>query len=259
MRTFHLAFASYGRQHPFPGQVELRAAIHRLARVAGQRLVLFGIAAEQAHVLLHCSRPTAGLLSRAILKSLRAVAGPVGLEPARLQPVVDADHLLWLHDYLIQLPLRTGAPSPLALWEGGPLPDLLGARWVPGFSQRLTALLPGYDPAHACRLAGLTGPPAPLPPHQARLLGIGRIGAASAAAMAAPPSLSGRSNPEVLARRAAARLARGAGLPPSELSFAFRQTRRTAYRLATAPLPDAALAALQLRLGLEVASARLSA
>lgn len=255
MRTFHLAFASFGRHHPFPGQVQVRAAIHALARVAGSRLVIFGIAAEQVHVVLHCERPRAGLLARALLKSLRAVAGPAGLEPARLQPVADSDHLLWLHDYLVQLPLRAGVPGHPALWDGSPLPDLLGARWVPPFSQQLSQLLPGYQPIRACQLLGLHALPALVSPAQARLLGIGRIGAAAAAAMAAPPLLQGRTGPQVIARRAASRLARRAGLPPSELSWAFGQTRRTAYRLASAPLPAGALEAVQLRLGLEQAAA----
>ncbi len=257
MRTFHLAFASYGRHHPFPGQGELRAAIHAITRVARSQLVIFGIAAEQAHVVVRCERPRAGLLARALLKSLRAVAGPAGLEPARLQPVADADHLLWLHDYLVQLPLRTGVSGHPALWEGSPLPDLLGARWVPSYQQQLVALLPGYQPARACKLAGLASLPSPVGPARARLLGIGQIGAAAAAAMAAAPDLQGRTTPQVLARRAAARLASRAGLPPSELSWAFGQTRRTAYRLATAPVPAAAIEALQLRLGLEQAAAAL--
>ncbi len=258
MRTFHLAFASFGRHSPFPGQVQLRAAIHALARVATHHLVLFGIAAEQAHVLVHCERPRAGLLARALLKSLRAVAGPAGLEPARLQPVTDAEHLLWLHDYLVQLPARAGTPGPPALWEGSPLPDLLGARWVPRFTPGIDALLPGYQPARACQLAGLAQLPVPLATTTARLLGVGRIGVAAAAAMAAP-DLAGRSAPQVAARRAAARLARSAGVPPSELSWAFGQTRRTAYRLASAPVPPAALHALRMRLGLEQAAVALSA
>ncbi len=255
MRTFHLAFASYGRHHPFPGRVELRAAIHSLVRVAGSQLAAFGIAAEHTHVLLHCERPRAGLLARALLKSLRAVAGPVPLEPARLQPVLEPDHLWWLHDYLLQLPSRAGLPTHPALWEGSPLPDLLGARWLPGFNPLLPELLEGWGPERACRLVGLPTVPVALTPHQVRMSGIGRIAAAAAAATAAPPGKDGRASSQVVARRAAARLARRAGLPPSELAWAFGQSRRTAYRLAADPLQASALRALELRLGLEQAVA----
>jgi len=254
MRTFHLAFASYGRHHPFPGPVQLRAALHRLVRVAGPSLVLFGAAAEQAHVLVHCDRTRAGRLARTILKSLRVVAGPAGLEPARLQPVSDAEHLGWLHDHMLQLPARTGASGHPALWDGSRLLDLLGARWVPGYEPALPRLLPGYTPARSCQLVGLSAPPQALPLSRVRLLGIGRIGAAAAAALAADPALAGRAVPQVSARRAAARLARDAGLPPSEPSWAFQQSRRTAYRLASAPLSPRATAALRLRLGLEEAA-----
>ena len=255
MRTFHLAFASFGRHPPFAGQVDLRAAIRSIARVASSHLLLFGIAGEHTHIVLRCDRRGAGLLARSLLKSLRAVARDALLEPARLQPVDDQDQLWWLHDYLLQLPARTGVGVHPALWEGSPLADLLGARWLPGFEVDPTAFLPGWEPARACAVVGLAQHPAPPTLAQVRLLGMGRIAAAAAAATAAHPSSSGRTATEVMARRAAARLAQRAGLPRSELSWAFGQTRRTAYRLAGAPLPAAVLGAVRMRLALEQAVA----
>jgi hypothetical protein len=247
MRTFHLAFSSYGRHRPFPGQAELRDAIHRIVRIAGHQLQLFGIAGEHAHVLVRCDRGRAGLLARALLKGLRVAAPRGRLQPAQLQPVQDEDHLAWLQDHLLLLPQRQGCRGHPALWEGSPLPDLIGARHLPGYA-------PEADPATLSRALALLGLPTliePMDPSLARRFGIGRITTAAAAAMAAPPGLTGRSSAEVTARRAAARLGRRAGLPSSELAWAFGQSRRTAYRLAAAPVAGPALRALQLRLGLE--------
>ncbi len=258
MCPWHLAFASDGRHPSFATAAQLRSAVRGLARIAGPRVLLFGIAGHQAQLVLDCHRSQAGQLARTILAGLRA-RGARSLEPARLRPVQDSEHLAWLLEQVLHLPWRQGQAGHPALWEGSCLPELLGARRLPRLSPGLASHLPGYSPLQAAQAVGLQRPPARLPPATARGLGIQRVVSAAAVVMAAPPAMTGREMPVVLARRCAARVAALAGIPRSELAWALGLSGRSAYRLASASLPPGSAEALLMRLALEEAVAAQSA
>jgi hypothetical protein len=92
----------------------------------------------------------------------------------------------------------------------------------------------------------------PAPNELVRQLGMVRVADAAAVAVAAAPGLCGNGAQEVLARRAAAKVALDAGIPGSEIRFAFEVTRAALCRWAREPVDDRIVTAIRLRLAIEV-------
>ncbi len=95
MQSYHLTYASDGRQALLPDEALRRRALHALARTVGDRVVLFCIVDDHIHVVLLCEAQPVGLLSRALPLALRPLAGP-NLAPAFVRPVGGRGHLEWL-------------------------------------------------------------------------------------------------------------------------------------------------------------------
>ncbi|NOY27766.1 MAG: hypothetical protein GXP62_18030, partial [Oligoflexia bacterium] len=95
-------------------------------------------------------------------------------------------------------------------------------------------------------------PVEPAPDETVRQLGATRLVAASAAALAAGPDLSGKGRERVLARRTAAQLGATAGIDIAELSWALGQPCRSVRRLQQAPVDDLVADAVRRSLALEL-------
>lgn len=251
MQSYHLTFASDGRQALLPDEGLRRQALHTLARTVGDRVVLFCIVDDHVHVVLLCEAERVGVLSRALLLALRPLTGPA-LAPAFVRPVEGRGHLEWLVRYVIEQPAKHGLPGHPALWPGSCFPDLVGARRLPGLSLglRLGQVLPRFRLRKVYEYAGLAPEPLqPIDPYTQRGLGIRRLVDAASAALAADPALKGHSDLVVGARITIAHLA--TAWPTAELAWALDITPQAARRLRTRPVDEADLRAVRLRLALE--------
>ncbi len=251
MHIWHLTYASDGRNPLFPDEVACRKAVRVLGRVAGTSTVLFSIVDDHLHLVLWCDRQRRGRLARALVQALRQVA-TVPVEPARVRAVENRSHMKWLVDYLLSQTIHHGIPSHSALWSGSCFPDLIGARQVPGLDLQLRRALPRFRIRDIYRAVGLTaGPLAPLPLEGVRSAGIARLVAATGAALAVGPTLSGKSAPVVQARRAAPQLANQAGMGIADVAWALDIAPRSVRRL-HGPRVDAGTAkVVRMRLALE--------
>lgn len=84
-----------------------------------------------------------------------------------------------------------------------------------------------------------------------RMAGPVRIARAASFAACAPPRLSGRALPVRDARRAAAQLARAAGISSNDIAWALGVTPRSARRISGAPVQPQLVQATRLRLSIE--------
>jgi len=251
MDCSHLTFSSDGRLPLFPDETTRRAAVHCLARAAGQEIALFCIVDDHLHLVVLAPRPRVGRLAQALAISLGRAAA-TKLDPARIRPVDTRAHLQWLVRYVLTQPAHHGLTGSAALWSGSCFQDLVGARQVPGLTLRITEALPRLSQRELHKLVDL--PPAKLKPaanDTLRRAGAARIVAAAAASLAVGPNLAGNKPTVVLARRAAVQLAAVAEIPATEIAWALGTTPRATRRLQQPPVPTTTTKALRLRLTLE--------
>ena len=245
----HVTLASAGRLPLFPGEIPRRAAVRALARVASDRLALFYVADDHAHLLLRASDTELRRVNHGILLSLRALAqAPVDLP--RSTPVRDRDHLLSLLPYFLLQARKHGRSESPITWSGSCLADLLGTRRVPSLRMQLSEALTRVSQGQILQIVGLS--PAPLVPvEDLTALPPARALHAAAWIFAAPPDLPGNTPVEVAARVAAAHLGRAAGIPVVRIAETLGVTDRAMRGLVTRNCPEAHLQALRLHLALE--------
>lgn len=250
MPLWQIRLSTRGRLAPFPGEAEQRAALRALARVAGERLVLFALVDEHVHAVLACGEG-AGQAARAVRLALQHLARSP-LQPVWVEAVGGRNHLESLLRYYLGQPRHHGLPVPAALWSGSCFPDLIGARLLPGFRDQLAEQLPRLPRAAVFQAVGLPGSTLePADDAALRRAGATRLAAAAAAALAVGPSLAGREAGVIDARAAACQLAKAAGLPTSELAHALGAPLRTVQRLGSHPLDPAILFVVRRRVALE--------
>ena len=224
----------------FSDEAAYREALHRIGKVARDRLALHGLLPEHVHLLPRASRAESGRLAQATIATLRPlVATP--LAPSFIREVKSRAHLRRLLRYFLEQPLKHSIPGPPALWVGSCLPDLIGARQIPGLSPCIAQVLPEFTPSMAARILDL--PLAALEPvgrDAVRAAGAVRLRDAAAAALALDPTLPGRQQLVVRARAAVAQLARWARIPGPEVVWALGVSDRTIRTLVRAQ-PDRAL------------------
>jgi len=251
MQPWHLTTSSTTRHALFPSEAHRTRAIHTIARVAGSTLVLFCIVDDHAHVVVLCDRAQAGRLARALKLSLGPIAA-VPLNPVHIKPINGRNHMQEVYRYILQQPTHHGLSGHPALWSGSCFPDLIGARWVPGMRLRIGDVLPRIGPGDACVGVGLSRRRIEQMPLDAiRAVGAKRLVSAAAMAGAADPALKGKRAETSRARRVACILARQAGIPLSEMSWALDIHAGSARKLAGSTVEPQALAATRTALALE--------
>lgn len=253
---WHLTLSAEGRHALFPSEERRRAAVRALAAASGDRLLLFCVVDDHVHLVVRDERSSAGVLARALRRSLEPLAEG-GFLPTHIREVKGRSHLEGLVSYLVAQPVKHGLSGHPALWSGSCLADLVGARRVsPGLSARVIEALPRYRLRAAHAAVGL--PEAPLVPAtdlQLRGAGATALVRAAGAALAVGPTLLAKAAPVVLARRAAVILAATVGMATEEVAWALGQPARSVRRLAEVPVDPAVLTTVRLRLSLEAAAA----
>ena len=256
---YHLTFATEGRGAMFPSEAARRSALLAIAATCGPALLLHCLVDDHVHLLLYCDPARIGVLSRSVLRTLRArAAAPIA--PGWPRHADTRSYQLWLVHYLLDQPRKHGLGQHPALWSGSAFQDLAGARVLPHYQPPFAEALPRWRRREAFVHVGLNPDPLQLLNDAGVLrLGLSRLVEAAASACCADPALTGRA-PEVLAaRRVAAQVAGQVGWTTSQISASLGVPPRTARRLTTAPADDALIAATRRRLALEERVASLPA
>lgn len=250
MEFFHLTFASEGRMPLFTTESQRCAGLRALARSARGKLVLFCIVDEHVHVVLAVeNRAEAGHVGRALRRSLRNAAG-VALGPAFIRPIKTRSHAEWLaRTYIVAQPKKHGLPGHPALYSGSCFQDLVGARHL--LELRITDLMPRFDIRDVLGTVGLPRSPiAPLEPDAIRRLGVGRIVDASMSVLGLA-EITGRSRPNVLARRLAVHVSDDAGIARPEIAHTLELGARAVRKIAALDTDAELSRAVSIRLALE--------
>jgi hypothetical protein len=236
------------------GERERRTFIRELARIAGPRLLMFGLADDHQHTGL--AGDTLNLLVRDLRATMRRLRPDLELAPAHVKPFEDRRHLRSTVDYLIRQPTKheLDGVHP-ALYSGTCFLDLVGARLLQGYEvDRLRAELPRLKDVDLLPIVGLEPRPLQLASDDdLHRVGAARIANLAAAVFAVGPGLSGRTPIVVRARTLAARLIMSLGLGAADgaryLGVNARQVQRLAH---DGPHDPAGEEALRRRLTLEI-------
>jgi hypothetical protein len=254
MTCWHLTYPADGRFPLFPDESSRRRAVRALARVAGQKMVLFCIVDEHVHVvLLTTGKKEASRLGVGILFALRPLAS-THMEPPYPRPVTTRSHLNWLLRYVLTQPTHHGLQVSPVLWSGSCFQDLSGARVLDGLKLRIAEAIPRLQSREVLSIVGLPAGQElrPATNTELREAGAARVVAAVASALGVGPELAGNTPAIVRARRAAIAVCDQAGIARTEACWALGLSPRTARNLATKPGDPAASRAARVRLRLEL-------
>ncbi len=251
MQLVHITFASRTRHSLFPSTALRRRALHALARVLRDRLVLFCIVDDHVHVVVFVEPGTGALIAGHVTLAFRALAS-VELAPPHVKPVDGRRHLESLVRYLLGQTDHHAIATPSHRWEGSCLPDLLGARCLPGVDLRaqLAQALPRLDDHAIIAMVDLHATQVQ-PASLAEVRDLGAVALASACqAATAAAAPWGKERPAVHARAAVIRIGQAAGISTADLARACRvSTRAARYRGRVQVADETCRAALrQLRL-----------
>jgi len=253
MALVQFRFSSNGQLALFPDEAHRRDAVHRLARVVGGQLVMFGFVDHHGHPLV--TTADAGTLQRTLGSGLAAVAAH-SLAKVWSDPVHDRRHALSLVDYLINQPLKHGIPAHPATWTGSGFLDAVGARIIDGLALRLFEEL-RITKDHLVEMVGL--PPGclrPAPDAMVRALGAVRLKEAASAVFAADPDLKVNDVPSTRARRVVVVLGGIVGIGLDDAAWALDVTEIAARRIAKREVDPAWIEATRIRLSIEEAVRR---
>jgi hypothetical protein len=252
MEICHLTLtaARESRLPLFPDEATYLRGLHRLGAVAGGCLALFALIAEHVHLVALLSRLAAGRLAQRVSLALRPIVA-TALAPSYIKVVDSRSYLRWLVRYILEQPRQHGMPGPEALWVGSCLPDLVGARIIPGLTLALTRALPEVGEAMLLRLVGLSGGVVPAGAETLRAIGAAGLRRAVAATLGASDALTGNHPVAVLGRRALASIAREIELPLGVVARSLGRSPRTAWRLCRDPLDAGIVLAVKRRVSLE--------
>lgn len=225
-------------------------ALHRLGQVCKGNLVLFALIAEHLHLIVLLSRAAAGRLAQAVQLTLRPLV-KTPLATSFIEEVDGRGHMYRSVKYELEQPKKHGMPGPAALWPGSCLPELVGARFIPGLALRITEALPTFQVQQALRVLKLPGvevPPAER--QQLRAAGATRLVSATAAALGVE-SLKGNRPREITARMAVVYIATRLDIPSTEVQSATGMNRQTLYRLRRRAVCPEYIDAIRRRIALE--------
>lgn len=227
-----------------------RALVRSVSRVAAGRLLLFSLAADRLDVVVREERPR--ILGAGLRSSLEARVPGLPLDEPHVRPVGPRTHLLWLVKHFLE-PRDDPHGGPAALWTGSCLPDLVGARVLPGFDpQVLRSELPRLRLREVLVHAGLEPTPVEAATDQdLRRVSAARIVDLAAAVHALGPAIVGRGATEVEVRALAVFAARRAKITTALLSSFLGVTARAVCKLGERAVDPRAILALRRRLTLE--------
>lgn len=234
----------------FPDEAAYREALHRIGKVSRDRLALHGLLPEHVHLLPRADRAESGRLAQATLATLAPLVATPFAAPSFIRKVESRAHLRYLLRYFLAQPVKHKVPGPPALWVGSCLPDLIGARLVPGLTPCIARVLPELTPGMALRILDLP-PVEPAGRDAIRAAGAVRLREATSAALALDPELAGKRRRVVQARRAVLCLARWAGIPAVEVAWALGVSARTLRNLVKVEAERDLMRAICVRLALE--------
>jgi hypothetical protein len=246
MQPFHVTIATRGRITLFPTPEALVGAARGLSRVLGDRLLLFNILDDHAHVVVHATPDEIGYVAASVNRALGGAGAPPR-QRAHIEPVEGRTHLKRLVGYTARQVTRHGLTSHPSTWEGSSAPDLLGVRRLPGYDvRRIHEALPRTsiqgEVMAACEVwKGALSPAsdeaiATLPPDALLALSLAACGASG-----------GRDPVSVTARSAWARLCPGS---PSEIGPAAQVPERTVRSLRERRVPEVVLTTIRRRVAL---------
>ena len=84
MQTYHLTWATVGRQPILPNETARRQFLHALAMLPGAFILLFAIVDDHLHLVIQVDPKKFGLLQRSPTKVLRARAATRAAAAARV-------------------------------------------------------------------------------------------------------------------------------------------------------------------------------
>lgn len=236
----------------FSDEAAYREALRRIGKVFNDRLALHGLLPEHVHLLPQASRAESGRLAQATLATLAPLVATPFAAPSFIRTVKSRAYLRYLLRYFLEQPVKHKVPGPPALWVGSCLPDLIGARIVPGLTPCIARVLPELTPGMAVGILDL--PASALEPagrDTIRAAGAVRLREAASAALALDPALPGKRRRVVQARRAVLCLARWAGIPAGEVAWALGVSARTLRNLVKVDAERDLMRAICVRLALE--------
>jgi hypothetical protein len=226
-------------------------ALHRIGRVCKGNLVLFALIAEHLHLIAQLSRAAAGRLAQSVLLTLRPLV-KTPLASSYIKEVEGPGHMYRSVRYELEQPKKHGMPGHPALWPGSCLPELVGARVIPGLTLRIKEAEPTFKVERALKILRLPGEKVqPAGRRQLRSAGAARIVAATAAAFGVEPTLEGNRPHVRIARRAVAYIADKIGLPTADIKVVTGLDEHSLWRLRRREVSDTCIDAIRRRVTLE--------
>jgi hypothetical protein len=220
--------------------------------VGRDHLIVFCFVDEHVHTSPMGEPEALDRCVRAITRSMRLLTA-VPVDGPRLKVIEDRTHMENVAGYVLRQPEHHHLPVHSALWSGGCVPDLMGARLVPGLTLRLADALPRHTQRDVLEAVGLPPSRLEMPgPEALRLLGAGALYDAACAALCVVPQAGCHAAGEVMARRAALVLVQECGIPLTPVAAAASCPERSARRLAASPLPPEVRQAVLRHLAIEV-------
>ena len=213
---WHLTLASTGRLLLFPDIPSRVQAVQRVARHSAGRVVLFAGVDDHLHLVLRGGRSEVGRLGGILRRAL--ARDEVSLQPCHVKVVESRRHLETLVGYALRQPAKHGLRGMEPLLWGTCLPDLVGARLLPGRLLPLVEVLPRLRPQQVLEPVGLPRWPQPLPWEGVGQVGLEGLERAVAGASGLVRVAREHTPVQTRARRALAALARGAGIPVGVLA-----------------------------------------
>lgn len=246
MQPFHITIATQGRITLFPAPDALLGAARRLARVVGDRLLLFSIVDDHAHVVVQADPEAIGHVAASVNRALGGAGAPPR-QRAHVEAIDGRAHLRRLVGYTARQVTHHGLHVHPAIWAGSCAPDLLGVRLLPGFDPRLAdRALPRVSLRDEVIEACGVWKPALTPASDDALAELAPD-ALLELSLAACGADGGRDPVSVTARAAWARLCTG---PASEIGSRAGVPERTVRSLRQRKVPDVVLTTIRRRVAL---------
>jgi len=132
MEWWQIVLTSRGRKVLLPEEA-LYVGVRGIAEVCGCETLRFCIVDDHIHIVVQADRARAGRLAQMLALRLRLKIEAV-FQPAWFGAVDDRSHLVSLVRYVLTQPSHHKVDTPDAVWPGSCFQDLIGARWIPGFS-----------------------------------------------------------------------------------------------------------------------------